>query len=92
MDFDKATLAANLRALRAKKRLSQSQVAKAIGVNAQTIINYESESAPNTPTLETAWGLCDLFGVTLDELGGRVPPSVSPRRKEPNDERRTVGA
>lgn len=78
MGFDKATFAANLRALRAKKRLSQSQVAEAIGVNAQTVINYESETAPNTPTYETAWELCDLFGITIDELGGREAPECKP--------------
>ena len=39
MPCDKQELAANLRGLRARLRLSQEQVAEAVGVSPQTIVN-----------------------------------------------------
>lgn len=70
MPFNKETLSSNLRALRARTRMSQKDVAKSIGVNTNTIINYED--GKSTPSYETAWRLADLYGVTLGELGGRI--------------------
>ena len=69
MPCDKQELAANLRGLRARLRLSQEQVAEAVGVTPQTIVNYEN--GKGGMGYETAWALADLYGVTLDELGNR---------------------
>lgn len=69
MPYDKNVLAANLRAFRARARMKQSEVAAAVGVTANTIMNYEN--GEGGIGYETAWALADLFGVTLGELGGR---------------------
>lgn len=69
MPFDKEEPAGNLRAFRAKRRMSQQSVADAIGVDQITISNYEN--AVSGMSFENAWALADLFGVTLDDLGGR---------------------
>lgn len=69
MKFDSETLAGNLRGLRAKSRMSQQDVADALGVDANTITNYEA--GRTVPSFEKAWMLASLFGVSLDALGGR---------------------
>ena len=69
MAYSKQAIADNLRALRARKRLSQEEVARAIGVNPGTISNYEN--AEVNISYENAWALADLYGVPLAELGGR---------------------
>ena len=62
----KELLAARLRGLRAERRLSQAQVAEAVGVDENTISAYENERA--WPSYETAWKLADLFCVTMEGL------------------------
>lgn len=69
MKFDSETLAGNLRGLRAKSRMSQQDVAAALGVDANTITNYEA--GRTVPSFEKAWMLANLFDVSLDALGGR---------------------
>lgn len=72
--FDKEVMAANLRALRARVHISQEEAAKRAGVGVASIVNYENgQTAPN---YETAWRLADLYGVTLDDLGGRKVPAA----------------
>lgn len=68
-EFKMERLAAKLRGLRAEARLTQQQVADAVGVDQLTISNYEN--GKNGPSYETAWKLAVLFGVSLDALGGR---------------------
>lgn len=75
MAFSKEAMAANLRSLRARDRLTQKDVAEKVGVNIQTITNYED--GKSSPSYETAWKLADLYGVTLGELGGRLEPRAS---------------
>lgn len=74
MPYDKNVMAANLRGLRAKARLKQSEVADRIGVSVNTITNYEN--GEGSVSYETAWALADLFGVPLCELGGRDEQAV----------------
>lgn len=69
MAFNKNVMADNLRGLRAKKRMTQEEVAKVIGVSTATVQNYENGAG--SVSYETAWALADLFGVALCELGGR---------------------
>ena len=57
-DFNK-----RLKILREKKGLSQSQLAKIIGVSTTTIQNYEYGKIPKT---EHAIALANLFNVSLD--------------------------
>ncbi|MBQ2680435.1 MAG: helix-turn-helix transcriptional regulator [Eggerthellaceae bacterium] len=64
-----AELANNIRAERHRRRMTQAEVAQIIGVKEETVSNYEC--AKTQPNYEMAVKLADLFGVTLDELGGR---------------------
>lgn len=69
MPYDKEVLAGNLRAFRAKARMTQAEVAKHVGVTTATIQNYES--GEGGLGYDVAWRLADLFGVTMGELGSR---------------------
>lgn len=69
MAFDKQAFADNIRGLRNKKRMTQEQVAKAIGRSKATVIGYEN--ARSIPDYEDAWKLADLFEVSIGELGER---------------------
>ena len=66
----KELIASNLRAHRARLRMSQMDVASALDINTSTIRNYEA--GETCPDYITAWKLADLYGVTLDDLGGRA--------------------
>ena len=63
------TLQNELRANRARKSLTQTDVADHLGVTKQTVMCWER--GKHALTYEQAWKLADLYGVTLDELGGR---------------------
>ena len=69
MAFSKEEMSACLRELRARKRVTQQEVADAVGVDATSIYNYEN--CRTAPTFEIAWRLADFFDVSLDRLGGR---------------------
>lgn len=69
MPFNVDTLAANLRAFRARDRLTQEEVASKVGITPSSVVNYES--GKSAPSYEIAWRLADLYCVTLGELGGR---------------------
>lgn len=56
----------NIYLLRTRKGLSQGDLAEALNVSRQSISKWETGSA--TPDLDKLLALCDLFGVTLDEL------------------------
>lgn len=81
MKFDKETYAANLRRLRREKStredrdVTQAEVASAIGVSEASLQNYEV--GRSAPSYEVSWALADYYGVTLDELGGRVRGEVA---------------
>lgn len=62
--------ASTLRALRAKEDMTQAELARQIGVDKSTIINWES--GEYMPNLRIATTLADIFGVTLEQLVGRA--------------------
>lgn len=64
-------IAAKLRGLRGEANMSQAQVADVVKVDKASIGKYEQ--GVSCMSFETAWDMADLYGVTLDELGGRVP-------------------
>lgn len=64
--FSKNLVAENLRAQRARKRLTQEQLAEMVKVNVQTIQNYEN--AQNVMSLENAFNITNALGITLNEL------------------------
>lgn len=60
-----------LRRKREEKALSQSEVAKSIGVSRCTYTNYEL--GKNKPSIDTLIKLARLYEITLDELVGYSP-------------------
>lgn len=58
--------AANLRAFRAKADMTQAELAGKVGVDAQSIINWEKGAY--MPSLRTTVKLADVFGVSIDRL------------------------
>ena len=57
-----------IRALRAKRGLSQRDVAKHCGITQPTLSNYEAGT--RDPTLQCTVRLATLFGTTIDRLIG----------------------
>lgn len=56
----------NLRVERAIKRISQAQLAEAIGVSRQTVFAIENNKF--VPSTELALNLSEYFGKTVNEL------------------------
>ena len=63
-------IAGKLRAHRAESDLSQAEVGELVNVDKSSIGKYERGVA--CADYETMWDLADLYGVSLDELGGRA--------------------
>lgn len=63
-------IAGRLRARRAEAKLTQEQVGEACGMDKTSIGKYENGIA--CMDYETAWDMANLYGVSLDDLGGRV--------------------
>lgn len=53
---------------------SARECAVSLGLNPSTYTDYEQGKA--MPSYERAWQLADALNCTLDELGGRTPPSA----------------
>lgn len=64
-------LAANIKKLRTRKKLSQDQLARLADIPYNTLIKIESGRS-NNPTFETLSKLADALEVSLDELTGRI--------------------
>ena len=64
-----AAIGDNLRMYRARKKSTQHEIANKLDVHEQTVANWENGNS--MPSYWQAWKLADLYGVTLDELGGR---------------------
>lgn len=69
MVFDKKKFAENCRAERARLGLSQRQVAEAIHVSTDAVINYESPEG-YTPGIDKVCSLADLYNTTPNALIG----------------------
>ena len=66
-------IASKLRARRAEHKLDQKAVAVAVGLKDPSTVGRH-ENGETCMDYETAWDLADLYGVSLDELGGREWP------------------
>jgi len=67
--LDREKLAERLRMERARKKVTQAEVGKAIGGNAAMICGYENgDRVPSTPNLAA---LAEYYGVSLDYLTGK---------------------
>lgn len=60
----------NLKNLRKENGLSQSAIAKRIGVTQQCVSEWEKGNME--PTLSNLWQLADLFNLPIDALVGRT--------------------
>lgn len=69
--FEMATLAANLRGERAKARMSQEQVARAIHSSQGAVQKWESGEC--VPGVDSVFALAELYGVGPSELCGWQP-------------------
>ena len=57
--------------LRSAKNLSQGDLAELLEVSRQSVSKWETDNA--VPELDKLIKMCEIFGVTLDELAGRSP-------------------
>ncbi|MBR3318692.1 MAG: helix-turn-helix transcriptional regulator [Atopobiaceae bacterium] len=69
MKGTKTDFAGCLRMFRARADLTQAELAKLVGVDTQSIGNWES--GVRMPSLRTTVRLADVLGVSLDQLAGR---------------------
>ncbi len=69
MTDEAASIATSIRVLRYKKKLSQKQVAEAVGVSQATVSSWEKTGCIG---LSSAVKLSDFFGVPLYEVAGRI--------------------
>lgn len=67
----------NIKQLREQKGVTQTELAKQMGVVRSTICQYEK--GVHEPDLETLIKLADYFGVSVDYLLGRQPADVIER-------------
>lgn len=91
------TLGERIRILRMQRNLSQEDLAAALEVSRQSVSKWENNAA--TPDLEKLCRLCNLFGVSLDELvrgepqpqktAEPVPEALPQKQKSPGQ--RTAG-
>ena len=65
------SLGQNIYELRTAKNLSQGNLADLLDVSRQSVSKWETDAA--IPDLDKLMRMCDVFGVTLDELTGRTP-------------------
>lgn len=66
------TISEKIYDLRTKKNMSQETLAELAGVSRQSVSKWET--GQSVPELDKLFRLCDIFGVTLDELTGRTAP------------------
>jgi transcriptional regulator with XRE-family HTH domain len=65
-----------LRLLREERGLSQEQLAEALGVSKQTVMEWETRNVPPSPYLDA---LSEYFGVSTETLRrGIVPNETAP--------------
>lgn len=69
MRFDRAALAANIRARRAALDMTQQELADRIGVNITSVVNYESDEG-FTPGGDKLWALCQALETDPTTLMG----------------------
>ncbi len=76
------SLGSKIYELRTAANLSQTELSDILDVSRQSVSKWETDSA--VPDLDKLMKLCDVFGVTLDELTERVV-SGEIERRSPND-------
>ncbi len=72
-----------LKELRQKLNLSQSEVAKKLGMPQTTFYYYEA--GRNDPSIETLIKIADFFNVSIDELVGRETEVINLKFLDDNE-------
>lgn len=75
MQGDNVTVGLQLKKLRKSRRLTQAQVAS--GVNCSTATYSRYENGTRQPSIEMLTRLAEYFGVSMDYLFGKAPPTES---------------
>lgn len=84
------SLGTTISRLRAEKKLSQGDLADALGVSRQSVSKWETDAS--VPELDKLVKLSQLFGITLDELvTGEAPPEAAPVSPPPSPFRQMPG-
>lgn len=68
--FNTNVFSEKIKAARAKKHISQAELAKIIGVSAATISSYETPNGTKVPSLDKAQAIAEALDVSLDWLCG----------------------
>lgn len=69
--FNTKLFAERLKSARMEKRISQADLAKAVGVSAATISSYETPSGAKVPSLDKAAAIASHLEISLDWLCGK---------------------
>ncbi len=69
MEFDKKTFADNLRAARNKRRLTQAELGKLVGVSTDAIAKYESDTG-YVPGMDKVLAICNVLRISPNQLSG----------------------
>ena len=78
------TLGETIRAVRSEKGMFQGDLADALDVSRQSVSKWETDAS--VPELDKLVKMCDLFGVSLDELVRGVKKEESAEQPEPQQE------
>lgn len=68
-------LSNTIRELRARRSMTQQELADAVGVTRQTVIAIELDKY--SPSLETAFRIARVFGVPLEQVFQYEPPRAT---------------
>lgn len=61
-----APLQITLKAARVNAKFTQEEVARKLRINKQTVVNWENDLSE--PKLRQAKALCNLYGITLNDI------------------------
>ena len=74
--------------LRSAKNLSQGDLAGLLEVSRQSVSKWETDGA--VPEIDKLIKMCDIFGVTLDELAGRSTEQKAEQKANPPEKSTAV--
>ena len=64
----------SLRVERRNHGMSQADLARALGAGGTTVSAWENQGS--SIGLDEAWQIADVYGISIDQLAGRVPAAM----------------